>query len=196
MHDGRLDMRMDATSNEKSAYDIVNTYSKEKLVEIFYKYGEEKWSSRIADFIVNARKDKPIETTFELVDLIKAAIPAKARQNGPHPATRVFQAIRIEVNGELQRLEEAIESMIDVLAPGGRIAIITFHSLEDRIVKQAFKRFENPCVCPPKMPMCVCGKKPVGKVVTRKPIVPSEEELEVNPRSRSAKLRVFEKSKN
>lgn len=196
MHDGKLDMRMDK-SKDLCAKDVINSYSKEKLTDIFYKYGEEKWSKRIAEFIVEARKEKTIDTTFELVDIIKKAVPAGFRkQQGIHFATRVFQAVRIEVNGELDRLDKALWSMLDVLKNGGRICVITFHSLEDRIVKQTFKKMENPCECPPKAPMCVCGKTPMGKVVTRKPIIPGNIEINENPRSRSAKLRVFEKISN
>lgn len=196
MHDGKLDMRMDK-SKDFCAKDVINSYSKERLTDIFYKYGEEKWSKRIAEFIVEARKEKTIDTTFELVDIIKKAVPAGFRkQQGIHFATRVFQAVRIEVNGELDRLDKALWSMLDVLKNGGRICVITFHSLEDRIVKQTFKKMENPCECPPKAPMCVCGKTPMGKVVTRKPILPGNIEINENPRSRSAKLRVFEKISN
>lgn len=192
MQDGRLDMRMDA-SQSLSAYEVVNTYSQNDLTRIFYEYGEEHWSKRIAQFIIEKRARSPIETTGELVQIIKAAIPAAARKGGPHPATRVFQAIRIEVNGELSPLRDALNSMIDLLKDGGRLCVITFHSLEDRIVKQVMKTAEHPCTCPPKAPMCVCGKLPRGKVMTRKPILPSEEEMAENPRARSAKLRVFAK---
>lgn len=186
-----LDMRMNA-EDSFSAYDVVNTYSKNELKDIIKKYGEEKWASRIADFIVRAREESPIETTDVLVDIIKAAIPASARREGPHPAKRTFQAIRIEVNHELTGLETAVDEFVDVLAADGRLCIITFHSLEDRIVKEKFAYRADPCTCPKHLP-CVCGKKPEIKKVSRKPIVPSEEELEVNPRSRSAKLRVAEK---
>lgn len=196
MHDGDLDMRMDRKS-DFTAMDVVNTYTVEKLTDIFYKYGEEKWSKRIAEFIVEERKKKPIQTTFELVDVIKRAVPANVRkQQNIHFATRVFQAIRIEVNGELDRLSNSLEDMIKVLKDGGRLCVITFHSLEDRIVKQTFKKLENPCECPPKAPMCVCGKKSMGKVITRKPVIPCDDEIDANPRSRSAKLRVFEKNSN
>ena len=191
MHDAALDMRMN-TSSPKSAYDVVNSYSCEELMRIFYDYGEEKWSKRIAEFICEKRKTKPVETTFELVEIIKAAIPKKARMEGGHPAKRTFQAIRIEVNHELEVLERNINDMIDLLNPGGRFCIITFHSLEDRIVKKAFRTAQNPCTCPPDFPVCVCGKKPKGKMVYRKPVLPSDEELEENPRSKSAKLRIFE----
>lgn len=192
MHDGALDMRMDRDS-DFSAYDIVNGYSKEQLYKIIKEYGEERFAKRVADFIVDRRSPKPIETTFELVDIIKAAIPAKARREGPHPAKRTFQAIRIEVNRELAILNKAIEDGVEHLNENGRMGIITFHSLEDRIVKVKFKALENPCTCPRDFPMCICNKKPKVKVLTRKPIDPSEQELEINPRSRSAKLRCVEK---
>lgn len=189
--DAPLDMRMDATKIF-SAYDVVNTYSEEDLNRVIFTYGEERWAKRIAQFIVAERKQKPIATTGELVDVIKKAVPKGARKDGPHPAKRTFQAIRIEVNKELEVLENAIDAATKHLSKGGRLCIITFHSLEDRIVKEAFRKLENPCVCPPQFPVCVCGCKPVGKVVTRKPILPSAQELEVNHRSRSAKLRVLE----
>ncbi|AIS52715.1 ribosomal RNA small subunit methyltransferase H [Thermoanaerobacter kivui] len=191
MKDAPLDMRMDKES-PFSAYDVVNKYSEEELERVIKEYGEEKWASRIAKFIVEARKKSEIKTTFQLVEIIKNAIPASARREGPHPAKRTFQAIRIEVNEELKDLDKAIEDMVEVLRGKGRIAIITFHSLEDRIVKNTFKRLEKPCICPPKMP-CTCGKKPLIKIITKKPVMSSKEELEVNPRSRSAKLRVAEK---
>lgn len=191
-HDARLDMRMDRRNN-RSAYDIVNDYSEQQLTNIFQRYGEEKWSSRIAKFIVKERQKAPIETTYALVDVIKAAIPASARREGPHPAKRTFQAIRIEVNGELDQLAQAVEDLVDCLAPEGRLAIITFHSLEDRIVKQTFLKLANPCTCPPKIPYCVCGQVPKIKLLTRKPIIPTQLELEDNPRARSAKLRVVER---
>lgn len=192
MCDAPLDMRMNRNSG-KNAYDIVNTYSAEKLKEIFYKYGEEKWSARIAEFIENKRKIKPIKTTLELSEIIKAAIPKKAREKGGHPAKRIFQAIRIEVNDELSILENAVRDFIDVLNPKGVICIITFHSLEDRIVKTVFKELASGCSCPKDFPVCVCGKKPVLKNITRKPILPSEEEILNNPRAKSAKLRIAEK---
>lgn len=192
MHDAKLDMRMNRDS-DITAYDVVNFYTKERLTEIIKEYGEEKWASRIADFIVKQRAVKPIETTYELVDVIKAAIPASARREGPHPAKRTFQAIRIEVNREIEILEKAINDCLDVLNPEGRLCVITFHSLEDRIVKNVFKYRQNPCTCPPSFPVCVCGKKPDVEVITKKPIVPSQEELELNPRSRSAKLRIAKK---
>ena len=192
MHDAALDMRMN-TSSPKSAYDVVNSYSCEELMRIFYDYGEEKWSKRIAEFICEKRKTKPVETTFELVEIIKAAIPKKARMEGGHPAKKTFQAIRIEVNQELTVLKESLDTMIDHLNPGGRICVITFHSLEDRITKIKFRENENPCTCPPDFPVCVCGKVSKGKVITRKPIIPSEEEMTENKRSKSSKLRIFER---
>ena len=191
-HDAMLDMRMDRDV-ERSAYNVVNEYSKEKLTEIIYKYGEENWAKRIAEFIVEERKTKPIKTTSELVDVIKKAVPSGARRNGPHPAKRTFQAIRIEVNDELGVLERAIDRGFEKLAPGGRMCIITFHSLEDRIVKQKFATLAKGCICPPELPTCVCGRKPRAKLITRKPILPTDKELINNPRSRSAKLRVIEK---
>lgn len=191
-HDAPLDMRMDVTC-PLSAYKVVNEYSAEELNKIIRDYGEERWAKRIAEFIVKQRSIKPIDTTFELVSVIKKAVPKGARSDGPHPAKRTFQAIRIEVNNELGVLEDTINNMVDILKPKGRICIITFHSLEDRIVKNVFRNLENPCTCPRDFPICVCGKKPRVKVITRKPIVPSEEELKNNHRSRSAKLRVVEK---
>lgn len=192
MKDAPLDMRMDR-DRDFSAYDVVNTYSEEDLYRIIRDYGEEKFAKRIAKFIVDRRNDKPIETTLELVDIIKAAIPAKARREGPHPAKRTFQAIRIEVNGELAILNKAIEDGVKHLNEGGRMAIITFHSLEDRIVKLKYRELANPCTCPKEFPVCVCGRKPLVKIISRKAIEPSKEEVEENPRSRSAKLRVLEK---
>ncbi|MBQ6899615.1 MAG: 16S rRNA (cytosine(1402)-N(4))-methyltransferase RsmH [Firmicutes bacterium] len=192
MQDAPLDMRM-SQDDDFTAYDVVNTYDAEELRNIIHKYGEERWASRIADFIVKARKDKPLETTAELVDIIKAAIPAAARRDGPHPAKRTFQAIRIEVNDELGQLERAIDEFCDVLAPGGRLCVITFHSLEDRIVKDIINKRINPCTCPKEFPVCVCGKVGDIKKKSNKPIPPSAEEVEANPRSRSAKLRVAEK---
>lgn len=192
MHDAPMDMRMNE-EDSLTAYNVVNEYSEGELKRIIKEYGEERWASRIAQFIIRRRAEAPIETTGQLVDVIKAAIPASARRNGPHPAKRTFQAIRIEVNGELDHLKRAVDQLPDLLAPKGRLAIITFHSLEDRIVKEAFAQRLNPCTCPPEFPVCVCGKTPDVKKVTRKPVVPSDEELEVNPRSRSAKLRVIEK---
>lgn len=191
-NEARLDMRMDRTRSF-SAYEVVNKYSEKDLARIIKLYGEEKWSSRIAKFIVENREDSPIETTADLVEIIKKAVPAKARREGPHPAKRTFQAIRIEVNSELDILERAIEDAVDKLNVGGRLCIITFHSLEDRIVKETFKRIANPCTCPVTIPVCVCGKTPKLKIISRKPIIPGEEELNVNPRARSAKLRIAEK---
>lgn len=189
--DAPLDMRMNP-DRPFSAYDVVNGYDEDELDRVIFAYGEERWARRIAQFIVKERENKPIETTGELVDIIKKAVPKGARKDGPHPAKRTFQAIRIEVNGELEVLQRAIDDVAARLAVGGRLCIITFHSLEDRIVKEAFRKQENPCICPPQFPVCVCGKKPLGRVITRKPILPSKEELEENPRSRSAKLRVLE----
>lgn len=192
MHDAELDMRMDQR-NPMTAKRMIAEYSEKELADIIKDYGEERWATRIAQFIVAERKIKPIETTGELVEVIKKAVPKGARKDGPHPAKRTFQALRIAVNNELGILEQAIEDMAGLLAPGGRLCIITFHSLEDRIVKQTFHRLEHPCTCPPEFPVCVCGKKPSIRVITRKPILPSEEELEFNPRARSAKLRILEK---
>ncbi|MDY2959536.1 MAG: 16S rRNA (cytosine(1402)-N(4))-methyltransferase RsmH [Hornefia sp.] len=192
MQDAPLDMRMDIGEGI-TAFQVVNTYSRKELQNIISKYGEERWASRIAEFIVNEREKKEISSTFELVDIIKKAIPAKARRSGPHPAKRTFQAIRIEVNDELIQLQRAINEYFDVLAAGGRFCVITFHSLEDRIVKDSFQKRANPCVCPPEFPVCVCGKTADIKKITRKPITAGEEELEKNPRSRSAKLRICEK---
>lgn len=191
--DAPLDMRMDRRQT-LSARDIVNNYSEMELFRIIRDYGEDQFAKNIAKHIVKARADKPIETTFELNDIIKAAIPAKMRQNG-HPSKQTFQAIRIECNRELEVLRNSLDDFIDLLNPGGRFCIITFHSLEDRIVKTAFKKNESPCTCPPEFPVCVCGKVSKGKVITRKPILPGKEELDENSRSKSAKLRVFEKSK-
>lgn len=189
--DAPLDMRMNP-DKPFSAYDVVNGYDEDELDRVIFTYGEERWARRIAQFIVKERAEKPIETTGELVDIIKKAVPKGARKDGPHPAKRTFQAIRIEVNGELDVLQRAIDDVAERLSVGGRLCIITFHSLEDRIVKEAFRKQENPCICPPQFPVCVCGKKPLGRVITRKPILPSKEELAENPRSRSAKLRVLE----
>ncbi len=191
--DAPLDMRMD-NRNEMTARDIVNEYSEHDLYRIIRDYGEDKFAKNIAKHIVRMREEKPIETTFELIEAIKAAIPMKIRMNTGHPAKKTFQAIRIELNKELDVLKNTLRDMVESLNPGGRICIITFHSLEDRIVKTMFKEFENPCTCPPQFPVCVCGNKSLGKVITRKPILPSEEELEVNSRSKSAKLRVFERA--
>ena len=187
-----LDMRMDRR-NPKTAKNIVNEYSEMDLFRIIRDFGEDKFAKNIAKHIVAAREKKEIETTGELIEIIKAAIPAKVRATGGHPAKKTFQAIRIELNQELEVLQNSLDEMIDLLEDGGRICIITFHSLEDRIVKTIYKANENPCTCPSHFPVCVCGKKPKGKVITRKPIVPSDEELEENSRSKSSKLRVFER---
>ena len=190
--DAPLDMRMDRRG-ELDAYTVVNTYSADELKRVIWEYGEERFAPKIAQAIVRRREQKPIETTGELVDVIKSAIPAAAREGGHHPAKRTFQAIRIEVNGELDAIEPAIRRAKDIMSEGGRIVIITFHSLEDRIVKQTYADMASGCTCPRSLPVCVCGKKPEVKVLTKKPILPSERELEENPRSRSAKLRVCEK---
>lgn len=190
--DAPLDMRMDK-SQALTAEIIVNEYSENELFRIIRDYGEDRFAKNIAKHIVAAREKGPITTTGQLNELIRAAIPAKVRETGGHPSKRTYQAIRIEVNHELDAIRDSIDMMIDLLAPGGRLCIITFHSLEDRIVKQAFKTAENPCTCPPNFPKCVCGKVSKGKVISKKPILPSEEELEENSRSQSAKLRVFEK---
>ncbi len=192
-YDAPLDMRMD-TRKDLTASVIVNEYPEEEIRRILKDYGEEKFASRIASNIVRTRGRGKIETTFELNDIIKDSIPAKFRSGG-HPSRQTFQALRIACNEELDVLEGSLDEMTDFLNPGGRLCIITFHSLEDRIVKNAFKRFENPCTCPPGFPKCVCGKVPKGKIITKKPVVAGEEEVERNPRSRSAKLRVFEKTK-
>jgi 16S rRNA (cytosine1402-N4)-methyltransferase len=192
MQKAPLDMRMDQ-DDDFSAYDVVNTYDEKELAEIIKKYGEERWASRIAAFIVNERKKKKIEDTQQLVDVIKAAIPASARRSGPHPAKRTFQAIRIEVNDELSQLGRAVDAFCDVLADKGRLCVITFHSLEDRIVKETINKRADPCTCPPEFPVCVCGKKADIVKITKKPVIPDEAEKEANPRSRSAKLRVAEK---
>ena len=192
MHDAPLDMRMNAQDGF-SAYNLINEYSEKELTRVIKDYGEERWASRIAQFIVNARKNAPIKTTFELNDIIKAAIPASARKDGGHPSKRTFQAIRIEVNSEIEKLEKALSDFFDVLSPGGRLAVITFHSLEDRIAKQLFVKLASGCTCPPSFPVCVCGNVPKGKIITKKPVVASAEEIEFNSRSKSAKLRVIEK---
>lgn len=191
-YDTALDMRMD-TRQRLTARDIVNEYPQKELVRIIRDYGEDNFAQNIAKHIVQAREEKPIETTFELNEIIKAAIPMKVRATGGHPSKRTFQAIRIECNHELDVLRDSLDEMIDFLKPGGRIAIITFHSLEDRIVKTAFKKNEDPCICPKNFPVCVCGQKSKGFQVTKKPIAPSEQELEENSRSKSAKLRIFER---
>ena len=192
MQDAPLDMRMDNDA-PVSAYNIVNVYSEKDLARIIDMYGEERFARKIASNICKAREDKSIETTFELAEIIKSSIPAKNRKDGPHPAKRTFQAIRIEVNAELDVIGKMIDGLFPMLNPGGRMAIITFHSLEDRNVKHAFMEFTKGCECPPDFPVCVCGKKAVGNVITKKPVLPSDAELEENPRSRSAKLRIVEK---
>lgn len=195
MHDAPLDMRMNPES-ELSAYTVVNTYSEEHLKKLIYEYSEERFAPRIASKICAAREVSPIKTTWQLVDIIKSAIPAKAREDGPHPAKRTFQAIRIEVNSELDIIEPTLRSLISLLGKGGRLSVITFHSLEDRIVKQTFKDAATGCTCPPNFPVCVCGNKPKIKIITNKPILPSDRELTENPRSRSAKLRICEGTGN
>lgn len=190
--DAPLDMRMDQRQT-RTAKNIVNEYSERELYEMIRNYGEDKFAKNIAKHIVRAREEKPLETTGELINVIKAAIPMKVRAVGGHPAKRTFQAIRIELNNELGVLTDSLDTMIDLLNPEGRICIITFHSLEDRIVKNSFRKNENPCTCPREFPVCVCGNHSKGKVITRKPILPGEEELTVNKRSKSAKLRIFER---
>ena len=190
--DAPLDMRMDQRQN-KTAADVVNNYSENELFRIIRDYGEDKFAKNIAKHIVMARKEKPLETTEELSEIIKASIPMNFQAKGGHPAKKTFQAIRIEVNQELTVLKESLDTMIDHLNPGGRICVITFHSLEDRITKIKFRENENPCTCPPDFPVCVCGKVSKGKVITRKPIIPSEEEMTENKRSKSSKLRIFER---
>lgn len=192
MHDARLDMRMNP-NDAISAYEVINNYTKEELTRIFYEYGEEKWSARVAEFIIEKREKKPVETTLELVEIIKAAIPKKVRVEGSHPAKRIFQAIRIEVNNELGILKDAVCDIVDVLKPGGRIAVITFHSLEDRIIKKTFSELAMGCVCPKSFPICVCNRQPVVKIIAKKPILPTDKEENENPRSKSAKLRIAEK---
>lgn len=192
MANAPLDMRMDMLS-PFSAYDVVNGYQLDELIRVIRDYGEEKFAVSIAKAIVRKRQDKPVSGTLELVDIIKSAMPAKALREAQHPAKRTFQAIRIEVNGELDGLEKAINSAHDILKSGGRLAVITFHSLEDRIVKQAFRSYEKPCTCSPKAPICTCGKQPTVKILTKKPLQAGEAEIELNPRSRSAKLRAIEK---
>ena len=191
--DAPLDMRMDQR-NTQTAADIVNTYSEFDLYRIIRDYGEDKFAKNIAKHIVKARETAPVETTGQLIEIIKAAIPMKVRAVGGHPAKKTFQAIRIELNQELEVLNNSIDVMIDLLNPGGRLGIITFHSLEDRIVKTRFKNNEDPCICPPDFPVCMCGKQSKGRVITRKPIVPTEQEIKENKRSKSSKLRVFERS--
>lgn len=189
--DAPLDMRMD-TRQKMTARDIVNDYTEADLYRVIRDYGEDKFAKNIAKHIVQARAVKPVETTAELSEIIRASIPMKFQKKSGHPAKRTFQAIRIELNRELDVLRDSLDDVIDLLNPGGRLCIITFHSLEDRIVKSAFRKNENPCTCPPDFPVCVCGKKSKGSIITKKPILPSEEELEYNSRSKSAKLRIFE----
>ena len=191
--DGPLDMRMDPGKQTLTAAEVINTYNAADLARIIRTYSEEKWASRIADFIVKRREEAPIETCEELVDVIKAAIPASARRAGGHPAKRTFQAIRIEVNSELAVLERGLEAAVRWLNPGGRLVVISYHSLEDRIVKSTMAAGANRCTCPPDLPVCVCGREPILEVITRKPITPTKEEIERNPRARSAKLRVAQK---
>ncbi len=192
MHDAELDMRM-SPDIAASAKDLVNKLSEQELADIIRKYGEEKWAKRIAAFIVAERARQPITTTGKLVEIIKAAVPAAARRDGPHPAKRTFQALRIAVNQELDILNQTVKDAVAALHPGGRISVITFHSLEDRIIKDTFKELANPCICPPAFPVCACGRTAQVKIITNKPIEPSKEEVETNPRARSAKLRVVEK---
>ena len=191
-NDAPLDMRMDK-SNTISAWDVVNNYSQKELEQIIFDYGEDRWAKRIAEFIVMEREEKAIDTTLELVSAIKKAIPKAVRMEGNHPAKKTFQAIRIEVNRELEVLKNSIEKMVDLLNPGGRLLIITFHSLEDRIVKEHFRELYKNCICPPEIPQCVCEKRREIKIITRKPIIPSDKEISDNPRSRSSKLRIAEK---
>ena len=193
MSDAPLDMRMD-TRGEMTAADIVNNYSQSELARVIRTYGEEKFAANIAKHITAAREGGPIKTTGELVEIIKASIPMKVQKTMGHPAKQTFQALRIELNRELKVLSETLDTMIDLLGPGGRICVITFHSLEDRIVKNIFKNAQDPCTCPPDFPVCVCGKRSKGTVITKKPIIPTEEEMGENSRSKSAKLRIFEKT--
>ena len=190
---GPLDMRMDPGKQTLTAAEIINTYNAADLTRIIRTYSDEKWASRIADFAVRARQTAPIETSEQLVDIIKAAIPASARRAGGHPAKRTFQALRIEVNGELDVLRSGLDAAIRWLNPGGRLVVISYHSLEDRIVKETFAKFANRCTCPPDLPVCMCGKQPILDIVTRKPVLPTAEEIERNARARSAKLRVAQK---
>jgi 16S rRNA (cytosine1402-N4)-methyltransferase len=190
--DAPLDMRMDQNATLTAEF-LVNSLGEEELADIIWRYGEERWAKRIAQFIVERRKNEPIKTTGQLVDIIKGAIPAGARREGPHPAKRTFQALRIEVNKELEVLETALEDAVSLLKKGGRIAVITFHSLEDRVVKDKFKSMAKGCKCPPGFPVCICGEKPQLRVITKKPIVPTSEEINHNPRARSSKLRIAEK---
>lgn len=193
MEDAPLDMRMDQRQRQTAA-DLVNTATEQELFRIIRDYGEDRFAKNIAKHIVQARERKPVETTKELADIVRSAIPMKLQVTGGHPAMRTFQAVRIALNGELTVLEESIDTMIRLLKPGGRLSIITFHSLEDRIVKNGFRRNESPCICPPDFPVCVCGRKSLGRVVTKKPVLPTEEEIRENSRSHSAKLRVFERA--
>lgn len=193
MQEAPLDMRMDRRQ-DKTAADIVNTYSSEELFKVIRTYGEEKWASRIVKNIIETREEKPIKTTYDLVEIIKKSIPRKAAVKGGHPAKRTFQAIRIELNRELTVIKDTLDDMVERLNDGGRLCVITFHSLEDRIVKNIFKTHQNPCTCPPDFPICVCNKKPKGKMITRKPITATQLELDNNSRSKSAKLRIFEKN--
>ncbi|MBQ8305530.1 MAG: 16S rRNA (cytosine(1402)-N(4))-methyltransferase RsmH [Blautia sp.] len=192
--DAPLDMRMDQRQ-ERTAYDIVNGYTEQELFRIIRDYGEDRFAKNIAKHIVKARQEAPIATTGQLTEVIRSSIPMKIQASGGHPAKRTFQAIRIELNQELEVLEDSLDGMIDILSDGGRICVITFHSLEDRIVKNIFRRNEDPCTCPKDFPVCVCGKKSKGRVITRKPILPGEREMEENPRSKSAKLRIFERTR-
>ena len=194
MQNADLDMRMD-DRNSLTAYQIVNTYDEKRLSKIFYEYGEERFAGRISKAIIKARSEKPLQTTFEICDIIKSSLPKQSKKGGSHPAKRVFQAIRIEVNNELSILSSALTDMIDLLIPGGRICCISYHSLEDRIVKSCFKHWENPCSCPPGYP-CVCALKPLIQIITKKPVTPSAREVAVNSRARSAKLRAAEKLSN
>lgn len=191
--DAPLDMRMDPSSSQPTAAAIIASYGEADLARVLRDYGEERWATRIAAFIVAARARRPIQTTGQLVEVIKAAIPAAARRSGPHPARRTFQALRIEVNHELDMLERGLRSAIEWLAPGGRIAVISYHSLEDRLTKRVFGELTQGCICPPDLPVCMCGREPVLRIITRKPVVPTTAEIERNPRARSAKLRVAEK---
>lgn len=190
---GPLDMRMDPSNQTLTAAEIINTYTAADLARVIRQYSDERWATRIADFIVEARKSAPITESEQLVDIIKAAVPASARRSGGHPAKRTFQALRIEVNGELDVLRQGLEAAIRWLRPGGRIVVESYHSLEDRIVKDMFRKFAQGCTCPPDLPVCVCGNKPVLKILTKKPILPSSEEVKRNPRSRSAKLRIAQR---
>ena len=188
-----LDMRMDPTGGGLTAADVVNTYSEAELTRVIREYGEERWASRIAAFIVAARARRPVQTTAELVGTIKDAVPASARRGGPHPARRTFQALRIEVNQEMHVLEQGLRSAVRWLVPGGRVVVISYHSLEDRVVKRVFTELASGCTCPPELPVCTCGTVPVLRIVTRRPVVPGSEEIEENPRARSAKLRAAER---